>query len=111
MTITAEVRGCTVTLHQPPLASGTQGNVTVAFRFDTAWDGYARTAVFRHGVGLGKERLEVFGDQQIALLDDLVERLADVAVGVEDLRRVAVRGKAVLDCRRRGVVPLSRRDG
>lgn len=50
MTITAEVRGCTVTLHQPPLASGTQGNVTVAFRFDTAWDGYARTAVFRtHG--------------------------------------------------------------
>lgn len=50
MTITAEVRGCTVTLRQPPLASGTQGNVTVAFRFDTAWDGYARTAVFRtHG--------------------------------------------------------------
>lgn len=50
MTITAEVRGCTVALHQPPLASGTQGNVTVAFRFDTAWDGYARTAVFRtHG--------------------------------------------------------------
>ena len=50
MTITAEVRGCTVTLHQPPLASGTRGDVTVAFRFDTAWDGYARTAVFRaHG--------------------------------------------------------------
>lgn len=50
MTITAEVRGCTVTLRQPPLASGTRGDVTVAFRFDTAWDGYARTAVFRaHG--------------------------------------------------------------
>lgn len=50
MTITAEVKGCTIALRQPPLASGTVGAVTVAFHFDADWDGTVRTAVFRtHG--------------------------------------------------------------
>lgn len=50
MTITADVKGCTVTLRQPPLSGGTVGAVTVVFRFDAVWDGYVRTAVFRaHG--------------------------------------------------------------
>lgn len=50
MTITAEVRGCTIALRQPPLASGTVGAATVAFHFDADWDGTVRTAVFRtHG--------------------------------------------------------------
>lgn len=50
MTITAEVKGCTIALRQPPLASGTVGAATVAFHFDADWDGTVRTAVFRtHG--------------------------------------------------------------
>ena len=53
MTITAEVRGCTVTLRQPPLASGTVGIAAVEFHFDDIWNGYTRTAVFRvHGKNL-----------------------------------------------------------
>ena len=50
MTITAEVKGCTISLRQPPLAGGTVGDVTVEFHFDEVWNGYTRTAVFRaHG--------------------------------------------------------------
>ena len=68
-------------------------------------------AAFRKGVGFGEQRLEVLGDQQIALLDDLIERLADIAIGVENLGGVAVGFKSVFNRRRRGIMAFARRDG
>ena len=47
MILYAEVSGCSIAVSQPPLSGGTTGAAEVIFRFDEAWAGLAKTAVFR----------------------------------------------------------------
>lgn len=82
MTITADVKGCTVSLCQPPLASGTVGAVTVAFHFDDAWNGFARTAVFR---ARGKTCLVLLEADRCALPAEATAG-GDVLLGVFGVR-------------------------
>lgn len=79
MILYAEVSGCSIAVSQPPLSGGTVGAAEVVFRFDKAWAGLAKTAVFRKR---GIDTLVLIQNDRCALPPEATEASGEALLGV-----------------------------
>lgn len=79
MILYAEVSGCSIAVSQPPLSGGTTGAAEVIFRFDEAWAGLAKTAVFRKR---GVDTLVLIQNDRCALPPEATETSGETLLGV-----------------------------